>query len=300
MSIFKKIGLIAVVLFFAACLTACSSGSGASSDPDPLVGEWRGEATVGLFTVYDGALSVLEDGSVAMTLSSDDHSGAGVSLDFEGTWSPEGDSPFKDEVGEGQRVYRIVFEGVDYYVIYGELDGVETVALSAVADSGEIDYTKVILSAERDSGERSLSAEEIEAQIAEQPVFVSSVEYLVQDERLKSLYPDFLMATVQNNSGVPVRHVTIGFVAWDKQGLPTKIYPKGDGVGYYYVECSMTDANILDGASWCERGVELSGAKPLEIDSFKAVVSSYTTLDGETWSNPLLESWQETYENKPL
>ena len=35
-------------------------------------------------------------------------------------------------------------------------------------------------------------------------------------------------------------------------------------------------------------------------DRVKAIVASYTDFDGNTWTNPVLEDWQNAYENKPL
>ena len=44
------------------------------------------------------------------------------------------------------------------------------------------------------------SAEELEASLASQPVFVSNTNYAVQNDRYKSIYPDLLQAIIQNNS----------------------------------------------------------------------------------------------------
>ena len=71
---------------------------------------------------------------------------------------------------------------------------------------------------EAPSGTRveNASAEELEASLAGQPVFVSSTKYVVQDERYKSLYPDMLQAVIQNNSEEDIRDAVVAYVA----GMP--------------------------------------------------------------------------------
>ena len=127
----------------------------------------------------------------------------------------------------------------------------------------------------------------------------SGIVLTIVDEEYKNLYPDFLMATVKNNSKTDIKSLVLGYVAWDENGLPVIIHPDGSDP-YYYIECDMDNANIAAGESWNEAGVALSGLEPSNITTFKVIVASYTDSNGETRTNPVLKDWQKVYENQPL
>lgn len=190
-----------------------------------------------------------------------------------------------------------------YTIYYTPGDGEEVsesgIVLTVVDEEDNMDITKPSFFGHPYKEEAPLTKDEVDAKIAEQPVKVTSTEYLVQDEEYKNLYPDFLMATVKNNSKTDIKSLVLGYVAWDENGLPVMIHPDGSAP-YYYIECDMDNANIAAGESWNEAGVALSGLEPSNITTFKVIVASYTDSNGETWTNPVLKDWQKVYENQPL
>lgn len=142
------------------------------------------------------------------------------------------------------------------------------------------------------------SAEQLEASLASQPVYVSSTKYVVQDENYKSLYPDMLQAVLQNNSEDDIRDAVVAFVGWDNNGLPVKI--KGQlsfNDPTYVTEVSFNDINMVPGSSYGEsQGFSID--ESCGVVTFKAVVKSYTTFDDKTWENPDYKTFCDLYGGK--
>lgn len=155
---------------------------------------------------------------------------------------------------------------------------------------------------EAPSGTRveNASAEELEASLAGQPVFVSSTKYVVQDERYKSLYPDMLQAVIQNNSEEDIRDAVVAYVGWDANGLPVKI--KGHlsyGDSTYVTEVLFENINLVPGSSYGDsQGYAID--EDCGVDTFKAVVVSYTTFEEKTWENPDYKAFCDLYGGKRL
>jgi hypothetical protein len=141
---------------------------------------------------------------------------------------------------------------------------------------------------------------ELEELLAKEPVFVTSTEYAVQDYEYKTLYPDMLLALIQNNSADDIKDAVVAFVAWDKNGLPVKIkgymsYTEGS----YIQEVAYDDINLTAGGSFGEDyGLQLDEDEGIE--TFKAMVVSYETFDGTTWENPHYDAFCSLYEGKKL
>lgn len=146
----------------------------------------------------------------------------------------------------------------------------------------------------------STSAEELEASLASQPVFVSSTQYVVQDNQYKSLYPDLLQAIVQNNSEDDIRDAVVAFVGWDTNGLPVKI--KGQmsfNDPTYVTEVLFEDINLVPGSSYGDsQGYAVD--ENCGITTIKAVVVSYTTFEDKTWENPDYKAFCDLYGGKRL
>lgn len=146
----------------------------------------------------------------------------------------------------------------------------------------------------------SAAAEELEASLAGQPVFVSSTEYVVQDKQYKSLYPDMLQAIIQNNSEEDIRDAVVAFVGWDANGLPVKI--KGQmsfNDPTYVTEVSFDDINLVPGGAFGDsQGYAVD--ENCGVSTFKAVVVSYTTFDDKTWENPDYKTFCDLYGGKRL
>ncbi len=148
--------------------------------------------------------------------------------------------------------------------------------------------------------QENLTAEELDAALLEQPMYVESTKYVVQDDRFKALYPDMLQAIVKNNSGTDVKNIVIAFVAWDKNNFPVKIYNSGVDIdGAYVKRCKFENANVVDGAT-CGSGKGYAIDEKSGIATFKAIVVSYDDFDGNTWENPYFAMWVDMYSDKVL
>lgn len=146
----------------------------------------------------------------------------------------------------------------------------------------------------------SASAEELEASLASQPVYISSVEYVVQDKQYKSLYPDMLQAIIQNNSEEDIRDAVVAYVGWDANGLPVKLEGK---LSYnepaYVTEVAFDNINLVPGAVFGDsNGYAID--ESCGVTTFKAVVVSYTTFEDKTWENPDYKAFRDLYEGKRL
>jgi len=148
--------------------------------------------------------------------------------------------------------------------------------------------------------EKELTAEEILAQIDEQEVRVTSTKYVVQDTEYKALYPDMLQAILENNAEYDIKNVVVAFVAWDKNDLPVKIKGRFDFSGGSYIKkVNYNDINLIPGGTFGKSsGFEVD--ESCGIKTFKAVVESYETFEGEIWENPLFDEWCELYEGVKL
>lgn len=146
----------------------------------------------------------------------------------------------------------------------------------------------------------SISEEELMKSIDEQELRVISTEYVIQDEKLKSLYPDMLQAVIQNDTDKDIKNAVLAFVAWDKNNLPVKIKGSIDFTnGEYIQQVKYSDINLVPGKTYGDSsGYSIDST--CEITQFKAVVVSYEDFDGGTWNNPLYENWCEFYEGKKL
>ncbi|MBR5278318.1 MAG: hypothetical protein IKU23_03530 [Clostridia bacterium] len=166
-------------------------------------------------------------------------------------------------------------------------------------------YTDDDVSVEQESSEESkeeeklLSASELEDALSLQPLVIVSTRYLIQHDEYKALYPDMLQAVLRNNSYVDIKDALVAFVAWDSNNLPVKIEGKYDfGSTTYVKECRFSDINLVPGQSFGDNSGMALSSDCNTIDKFKAIVVSYETFDGETWTNPLYDNWKAVYEGK--
>lgn len=145
-----------------------------------------------------------------------------------------------------------------------------------------------------------LTEESLDALLATQPLYISETEYIVQSEDLKALYPDMLSAIIVNNSDDDVLDAVIAFVAWDSNNLPVKIEGQFDFGGGSYIKKVNYDAiNLIPGETF-GRDFGMSLSDDNNIATFKGIVVSYKTFDGETWENPYYNDFCDMYEGKKL
>lgn len=140
-------------------------------------------------------------------------------------------------------------------------------------------------------------AEELSAQ----PVYIRNASLIVQSDEYKSLYPDLLQATIVNNSEDDVKDVVVAFMAWDANNLPVLIKTQFDfGAGTYVKQGNYTGVNMVPGSTYGENfGFKLDESVK-GVTTVKAIVVSYETFDGETWTNPLYDQYVGQYEGKKL
>lgn len=110
--------------------------------------------------------------------------------------------------------------------------------------------------------------------------------------------PTCCRRVLQNNTTEDIKDAVVAFVGWDKNGLPVKIEGQFDFYGGSYVkEAYYSDINLAGGGTFCQNeGFAL--AKGCTVETFKAIVVSYETFDGESWDNPYYDDFCSLYEGK--
>jgi len=112
-------------------------------------------------------------------------------------------------------------------------------------------------------------------------------------------YLPLLVAKVKNNTDKDIQSCVMAYAAWDENGLPIKIEVHTDFNNPEYMKtCTINEANIIPGEILDNRGLVLEYQS--KVGSFKAIVVSYKTFDGETWTNPYYSDWTRIYEGKKL
>ena len=145
-----------------------------------------------------------------------------------------------------------------------------------------------------------ITIEELNSQLAQQPIFIVDTEYVIQDDNFKTLYPDLLTVSIKNNTDQDIKNVVVSFVAWDENNLPVKIEGQFDFSDTTYVKkVNFSDINLVAGGTFDENsGLALS--ENSKTKTFKAIVESYETFDGTTWKNPYYDEFCTLYEGKKL
>jgi len=146
-----------------------------------------------------------------------------------------------------------------------------------------------------------VAAGQIEAEISAQPVYVTGASLIVQSDEYKGLYPDLLQATIINNSQDDVKDALIAFMAWDSNNLPVLIKGQFDFNAATYVrQVNYTGVNMVPRGTFGDNfGMKLDSSVE-NIATVKAIVVSYETFDGKTWTNPLYDQYVEQYAGKKL
>ncbi len=132
--------------------------------------------------------------------------------------------------------------------------------------------------------------------LAKQPLTVDSKEYVVQDEKYKSLYPDMLQVVLTNHTTADIKNAVIAYVAWDKNNLPVKIKGHMDfKEGTYIKRVAAQDLNLVPDAQWgSDKGYQVEEGNTIAF--FEAIVESFETFNGDTWNNPYYDAWCKLYE----
>lgn len=144
-------------------------------------------------------------------------------------------------------------------------------------------------------------AVELEKELNKQDIVVENVEYMIQDDHLKNLYPDMLSARATNNTDVDIRDITYAYAAWDRNGLPLKIKGSIDfSDGQYVYGGKGGNVNIAPGETFGQGyGFEIDSEMD-DIYTMKAIIVDYEGFNGEKWTNPLYSEFKNVYEGKRL
>lgn len=170
-----------------------------------------------------------------------------------------------------------------------------TVEVEIVKDTFAVETAKT-----EQPQKETMTAEQLEAELENQPLSVVSTQYVVQSETYKALYPDMLQAIIRNNTQEDIKDAVIAFAAWDKNGLPVKIEGQFDFMGGEYIkEVAYSDINLIGGATYGENG-GFSLSEENKISTFKAIAVSYETFEGQTWKNPCYKAFCDLYQGKKI
>lgn len=145
---------------------------------------------------------------------------------------------------------------------------------------------------------KELTVAEFDELLAGLPLSVVKTEYVVQDEQYKSLYPDMLSTVIANNTDSDIKDAVLAIVGWDENNLPVKLVGQFDfDGGDYFTKVKYGDINLAGGSTYGENsGFSLS--ESCKVASFKTIVLSFETFDGDQWNNPYVDSFREAYEGK--
>lgn len=132
--------------------------------------------------------------------------------------------------------------------------------------------------------------------LQKQPACVVDTELLVQtgNSADKRFYPDMLTATVQNRTDKTITKLKVAFVAWDKDGKPVKIKTAEEKIRYEVSEVEYTNLTLESGRYY-GKGMGIKLASNHSIETFKAIVISFKTEDGENWENPYFETFKSAF-----
>ena len=132
------------------------------------------------------------------------------------------------------------------------------------------------------------------------PLEILDSKIIVQDDSLKSLYPDLYSVTVKNNSDVDIKDYEVALLAWDDNGLPVKIISNLDlSDGSYRKILVASDVNLVPGATYGENGgLELDDG--LTLETLQPVILSFTDFDDHKTENINAEPFLKAIEGKKL
>lgn len=261
--------------------TVNESASVSAEDIDAMLqGSWMLQDSNG-FTFLAGSCSLIQ---------------AGTSV-LEGTYSVDTDA----------QEIKITFVSTEGSTVGAGLPyTVENGTLSIYNDGGEA-MTK--LGGEASDAEVTdiAAIEELEAQLALQPLFVNDTEVTDEnDYRFNlSVSTDIILPHVLNQSAGNVKQLELVIAGWDADNLPVTMqsaymtYTASEKISI-----TITSENFVEGMDLNNDDVDTFNLVSVDnicgLVKAKAIVASYTTYDGETWTNPLLSTWEEIYVGKKL
>ena len=150
----------------------------------------------------------------------------------------------------------------------------------------------------------SLTMEAFEALLAELPLTVEAIrgeksfEPPEEEPYTQEICTGF---SVTNNSEADIREFVLGMVGWKEDGLP---FASSAGSAYYGELKLGQDVDIAAGAIFSVNAEDFGSYGgincdaeylPLHAAKMLVIVVSYTDAEGNTWENPYLSAFKETF-----
>jgi len=149
-----------------------------------------------------------------------------------------------------------------------------------------------------------ISAEELEAQLREQPVYVDSVEVLdsgdgrFYDYNMGYRNCNFVLPHIVNQSEDDIKDLQIWTFGWDNNNLPVTVEYNGTKTN----DVMFSEVSLIPGGVTNQYDAEMLNCVPTDYECKKAkcLVAGYRTYSGETWTNPLATDWVKCYKDQKL
>ncbi len=160
--------------------------------------------------------------------------------------------------------------------------------------SGKDDNFKVL--SEKELEKTVMDAAAVEKKLAKIPVQVLSADYVVTGDN-KDTTPDTIKAVFKNTGDKEIKKVVLCLLGFDRNGKAVKIREAGDngidGNFAVFVEYT-TDGFVKDATAGENNAYQVNEA--CGIKYVKAVVKSYTDIDGKVYENPYFVDYCLIYE----
>lgn len=143
-------------------------------------------------------------------------------------------------------------------------------------------------------GTKSISLFEFYENIKKQPVYVSDTDLIYFEDPATKEVQNSFNYILTNNTTSTIKNAVVAFVAWDYNKKPVTIKVPGEE------EASIIEVkeeyNIAPGKNTGEDFiVDYEGDN---IGMYEAIVVSYETADGKTWTNPYYETFRKGFLDK--
>lgn len=147
---------------------------------------------------------------------------------------------------------------------------------------------------------KNVDVDTLKEQALNFPLEITDSKILVQDDKLKNLYPDLYSVTVKNNSDVDIKEYEVALLGWDENDLPVKI--KGDidfSDGSYTKKLVASDVNLVSGATDGDDG-GMGLDKNISLKTLQPVIISFTDFDDNVTKNKNAEPFIKAIEGKKI
>jgi len=158
--------------------------------------------------------------------------------------------------------------------------------------------------ADTQPGRTALTLDAFEALLAELPLTVEAIrgEKSFEPPEEEPYTQDICTGfSVMNNSEANIREFVLGMVGWMEDGLP---FASGAGSAYYGELKLGQDIDIAAEAIFSVNAEDFGSYGgvncdaeylPLYAAKMLVIVASYTDAEGNTWENPYLSAFKETF-----